>query len=543
MRPGRAGVLLGLGLVAGLVLFCFVRPSRDVEPESLPTGHGSRAEGPAVLHAPPARPREPGDAGFAPVGPSSTPPSTQAPGAIVSLAGRVLLPDGKPATRARVYARPAAWNPRLQGTPATSDESGAFDFTDLGEPGEYALRAVLTEGGEWFGATTARAGEREVRLLLRAGVEADTVLVRVFGADGAPVAAAEGIFCTESSWSFARVERGRVFFDVGTREREDMTSAFVLISVPRGSRGEPLGSGDARLDGVRGGGMYEIRLPPESWISGRVIGSDGRGVPGTRLRAVRIDDGYREQPAMRHFRPQAWVGDDVVRSAEDGSFRIGRMGEGEHWILADPPDDFLPADPVRARSGAADALIALRQGMGAVIRVLDPNGNPLRGASVHASARGEVRDHSWPRTSWANERETGDDGATVVPHLERTAKLVLTVKAPAAIDDLLDHVEAGWTPSVTTVRLERGMPLGGVVRDTDGVVVGYVFVRCRESDGTLSRSQAEKDGRFRFAAMPAGTVDLAVEDAPSGSPGAVRVNAGRRDVVLTVAKAAPAPRK
>jgi hypothetical protein len=67
-----------------------------------------------------------------------------------------------------------------------------------------------------------------------------------------------------------------------------------------------------------------------------------------------------------------------------------------------------------------------------------------------------------------------------------------------------------------------------------------VTVRCREADGTTWRSEAGEDGRFRFGAMPAIGVELSVDNAPPGSPGALRVNTGRRDVVLTVAKfAAP----
>jgi hypothetical protein len=157
---------------------------------------------------------------------------------------------------------------------------------------------------------------------------------------------------------------------------------------------------------------------------------------------------------MRHFEPRGWK--DVVLSSEDGSFRIGRMGDGDHWVLIDPPADFLRAEPVRAPAGAMNLQIVLREGTSAVIRVLDPEGRPVRGAAVLASTQRKGRDHSRPRTQYGTEASTGDDGTVLVPHLERGVARVLTIDPPDANDDLLDRVMEGWVPANTTVRLERG---------------------------------------------------------------------------------------
>ena len=531
-------------VVMAAITYAVLRPrSLDVSPEPTENVEGRRAEAPPDLLSP-GRPRADQGVVVAPTDGGSVarvgPPVPDAP---PSLAGRVVLPNGRPAVRATVYARRVGDDPRLTGWRTESDVSGRFAFDDLALPGEYAVRAVLTDGGEWFGSTNARTGDHDVRLPLRAGVDEDTILVRVLGDDGAPVASAIGALRTANAHSHQSVTQGRVFFDVGRLERAAMADAYVLVLAPRGPTGSPLAFGDARLDGVRGGGIYELRLPRESSISGRVVGPDGRGVAGARLGAVRADDAYPFDREVCRDDVEGWKDDDVVRSGADGEFRIGRVGEGDHWVLIEPPPGFLRSTALRARSGASDVRFVLRPGASAKIRVLGPDGSPMSGASVRVSDEVDARDRSWPRWFWDEVRTTAADGTVVLPHLVPDTKRVLSVRAPEASDDVLDAVLVDWTPSDTTVRLERGLPLGGVVRDTTGDAVGRHPVRCRESDGTTWRTDSDDEGRFRFSAMPAISVELAVEDAPPGSPAPLHVNTGRRDVVLIVAKVAPSERR
>jgi hypothetical protein len=541
-RANGFRVFVGTGAVVAIVLAVLRARSLDVSPESSEEASVSRAEAPPDLLAPGERRGDhgavvaPGDGGPA------ARPGSPVPDAPPSLVGRVVLPDGRPAVGARVSARLTGSDPRLVGWSVTSDVSGRFAFDDLALPGEHVVHAVLTEGGEWFGSINARTGDHDVRLPLRSGVDDDTILVRVLGDDGAPVASAIGALRTANAHSHQRVTQGRVFFDVGRLERTAMADAYVLVLAPRGPTGSPLAFGDARLDGVRGGGIYEIRLPRESSISGRVVGPDGEGVAGARLGAVRVDDAYPFDREFCRYDVEGWKDDDVVRSGADGAFRIGGVGEGDHWVLIDPPPGFLRSTALRARSGASDVRFVLRSGVSAKIRVLRPDGGSMSGASVWAGQEVDVRDRSWPRWYRDDSRTTTADGTVVLPHLVPGTKRVLSVRPPEASDDVLDAVLVDWTPSDTTVRLERGMPLGGVVRDTAGDAVGRCSVLCREPDGTTWRSDADGDGHFRFTAMPPITVELTVEGAPPGSPGPVRLNTGRRDIVLTIAKA-DSPRK
>ncbi len=292
LRPNAPRAVLGLVAMAALAWFVLRPAPRDVLPESSRDGEGTEPEAPTTLRAPPVTRDPRRDAGSSPDAAATK--SAGAPGvaAPLTLAGRVVLPTGKPGIGTRIYASPASSDSRLIGWSTEADASGGFAFESLATPGEYALRAELTEGGEWFGSTTAHTGDRDVLLSLRPGVGPDTILVRVLGSDGAPVASAIGALRTTSSHSDVRVEQGRLFFDVRSHANDDLASAYVLVFRPKGPGGAPLASGDARLDGVRGGGIYELRLPQEVYISGVVVGPDGRGVAGAPLGAVRVDDAY-----------------------------------------------------------------------------------------------------------------------------------------------------------------------------------------------------------------------------------------------------------
>ncbi|MCI0589735.1 MAG: carboxypeptidase-like regulatory domain-containing protein, partial [Planctomycetes bacterium] len=129
----------------------------------------------------------------------------------------------------------------------------------------------------------------------------------------------------------------------------------------------------------------ELVLPADSWVSGTVVDGEGRGVAGAFVVSVR-----EEEYSSHHAVPPPRR---IARTDGAGAFRIGSLGAGGHFfsaaisgLLRDGSDKIDVPSP----GGVEGVRIVLGQGRTLSGRVVDAEGRPVAGASVHADADQEA---------------------------------------------------------------------------------------------------------------------------------------------------------
>jgi protocatechuate 3,4-dioxygenase beta subunit len=415
------------------------------------------------------------------------------------VAGRVVMPDGSPAAGATVRLHRRNEGSGGEGSSERADATGAFSFENVAD-GRLTLDASLPrEGGGASAEMPVAPGQTDVVLRLEA---ARQLIVKVFDGDGRPVPHARVRFQGRG----ASCEDGRAVFD----ELEGDEVGRIEVTEAKDADGARLPYGRATLEGAKAGGTYEIRLPPEFAIEGRVAGPDGRGVVGVAVRADVVDtpegeDEPRDEPWMWRY------GDPhVVHTDEKGMFRVGSLGAGEHRLFFRPPPALVPPEPMKALAGATGIEVRLRDAVAPRMTVLDSKGAPIAGARVVA-ARTPVNEPTMSDLFdpfGASPSLTRPDGTVVLAGLDPGASYVLAVRPPDSRADLADSVDPRWSPRDTTVRMTAGLVVAGVVLGSDGKAMERVRVTWTAGDGVSASSLTLADGAFRFTGLRPGEVRL-----------------------------------
>ena len=462
-------------------------------------------------------------------------------GAIHSVAGVAVMEDGTPAVDAWAEAKqedPFGEEDFDRPEPAgmRTDGLGRFRITGL-RPGPCGISLTLPgEGGEHRGEATAVAGQEDVRVVLRfepAEEEAPeirrTLTIRVLDPEGNPVPAGE-------LQVKVTVEGRRGYSSFGDSFKEGVgTSEVVEHWFPGTIRicafhaadaeGRPLPYGSASIGPVPlGDGPFEIRLPPEEILHGRVLGPDGSPFAGAHvlIEFLTDPDGGAED----------WKRAETAVTDSEGRFRFGRLGSGGHRVSCGE-SGFVPVE-VSARPGPEEVVLRLRRSVDARVMVLDPEGRPV------GSAR--VRVYAPERDLKAESLRSGGTLATGVAtlrDLDPEQRLELEVDPPGSVDDLHPHMIMGWKAADTEVRLLRAYILEVAVEDPAGRPVPNALVRCTGagSDETLQDGTTDPDGRYVLRRLPSGTVTVSatLPEAPEET-GTVEVStsadAGRVRLVL-----------
>jgi hypothetical protein len=290
------------------------------------------------------------------------------------------------------------------------------------------------------------------------------------------------------------------------------------ISGAADARGDPLPYGFAtvRFDGTEDTESV-VRLAAERVIEGRVLGPDGAGLPDVDLSAF---------PAAASVTlPVA-----TATTGPDGAFRLGRLGEGEVRIDAALPPPLLPSGEWTRKAGETGVTLHARAGIDVTLRVLDPSGRPVAGASASVLRAGQV-----PRPGGVPGDRTDAAGDARLRSLDPEGAYVLTVSPPFDRKDLRALRREDWKPADETVTLERGFTVAGAVRDGSGAPVRG-FVLRRLPDGRLQPALGTMpDGTFTIGGLPEGPITLAAalrHDAPPGPE--VTVDAGATGVILVI---------
>jgi protocatechuate 3,4-dioxygenase beta subunit len=448
------------------------------------------------------------------------------------IAGRVLRPDGSPAAGAAVHLSTAR-----SGTVRRTEADGTFVFDDLGDD-DRTVRATLEAEG--LASETIAAPIGATNLTLRLSMR--SVFVRVLGPDGRPVPAARASFSyvfpsgRGSACRPGDVRDGRlvIHFD----DDETPAEGILDIEEPTDGEGRSLALGALRVEHVRPGVETVVSLPPERAIDGRVLGPDGTGVVGARVRAEPVDDA---DPTQREGleAPWTWGVSRWVPTDASGSFRLGQLRDGPHLVAVLPPPTHAPPATLRRDAGARDVTFTLRAAQSATIRVVGPDGRPVAGARVVAARRvGQRRPleslfTEYP-TGWSTAGETAADGRARLQGLHPDGTFVLGARARTS-ENLADAVLDRWSPAETTVRLVSGHAVAGVARDGSGVAIVGATIECVDAGGTSRTTTTTDGGAFRFVGLAAGRVRVeATSYMPAGGRVAARttVEAGAEGVVL-----------
>ncbi|MFQ5808866.1 MAG: carboxypeptidase regulatory-like domain-containing protein, partial [Armatimonadota bacterium] len=258
-----------------------------------------------------------------------------------------------------------------------------------------------------------------------------------------------------------------------------------------------------KVTGVR------VVLRAAAWLSGVVIGTDGRPLANTSLR---VD--------LSHSRDEGFSGSAGfgLTTDEQGRYSIGPLEPGSYELHLSAKG--LGAAVGRARIAGAEQLADcdLRLGTGATltVRVIGPDGEPASGAEAMLWRKVGTSRHGGP-TLTVDER--GDvrfegllDGTYEVTVKSATA-------APGSTDDIA--IRDGTAPDVF-IQLREGATIVGRVVDDEGTPVSgaRVTAYCREPDGIGRVSPIWRDspalitddeGRFVMGRLVAGEWSVSAE--------------------------------
>ncbi|MBX3162167.1 MAG: carboxypeptidase regulatory-like domain-containing protein [Deltaproteobacteria bacterium] len=229
-----------------------------------------------------------------------------------SVRGTVRLRDGTPVAGARIWLVQSAT--RMRVTTSRSDGGYAFHGAALGES-----KLVVDDGGDFS------IGDGEpVTIGTDAVAQRDLVVVEsamirgvVVDEDGGPVA--KVLLTTSNGPSGGHAITG----DTGAFTMHDLRAGNYTITAPGGS------SATVQL---RDGQVATVRLtvPARRGVIRGVVRSAGAPVSDAYVVAVR-DDGSGAARALAAYNP---FGRNMVLTATDGSFAIGRLQDGAYLVRA-----------------------------------------------------------------------------------------------------------------------------------------------------------------------------------------------------------------
>jgi len=277
-----------------------------------------------------------------------------------------------------------------------------------------------------------------------------------------------------------------------------------------------------------------VRLVAERTIEGTVVQEDGSPVPGAHVRVQR---------AGAIGRRPVRVGS--TRADKQGRFRLGQLGQGSHELTVDAGGDFVAPETLEVRAGTKDVVIRVHRGITARLLILDAAGKATAAARVRVYPNlpaGRER-ASIAHLAQGARGQSAADGSVILRGLAPgfTYRLEV-VPSDARLDLRLLRVRA-WTPADGELRLERGMSIGGEVRDQHGKLVKGAHVRLESEH--LSTALHAPEGRFLRTRLVPGTYTLtaggpdATKDwdawAKAGHP-SVTVKGDTLEVVLILPK-------
>lgn len=328
--------------------------------------------------------------------------------------------------------------------------------------------------------------------------------------------------------------------DDGTYEITGVSPGRYTVSIQGGMGGAPSGGEAIEV----GRGATEVRhdvVLPEFGIRGVVADEAGRPIAGAAVSAIEVG---RDLTRMSDLGSaiESMGGQDFTD--DEGRFTIANM-KAVPYKLQVQAEGFESGgvDSVTAVEGGPEVRVVLRRGLEVTVRVIGPEGTPIRGASVFL-ADAEGRDLSNLRGF--DTVRTGEDGRVVL-------------RAPSG-NLRFEAVAQGFAPGETAsavpaggevvVRLPKGAAVKAVVRDGGGQPVAGAGVELVGGDGRpyaqrvsmdavadlLGGSATGSDGVWMRRDLPAGPwkVRAALPDGRTAEESVNLVEGETAQVALTL---------
>jgi hypothetical protein len=452
------------------------------------------------------------------------------------LAGHVVHDDGSPAAGAHVTARPQGGT-ELATTVADAD--GAFLLDGLA-PGFYRVRAA--RGDQPQAESWARTGVLDLRLTLEQAL--DTLRVNVVDPAGGAVPRFDArLLLPQGYRQLGTGASGRLTLQGGA---EQWTGAVLEIWNARGDDDTGLAYAPARIGPLDPEpSQLEVRLYEGPFLEGVVLGPAGRPVQPVEIELGPIDrwwETLHDHDSVDYglasssgALPQRLPFEGLkakVRADGSGRFRAAYLRPGTlHELALDVPDGFCRPQRREVRMGEGPQEIHLRRAKAVRVTVLGPDQEGVSGAHVRIFPAGDSgfgsigqartdgqgiavldadvmervdpdRTHKLavnPNYSYEIIRDPGDSWR-LRSKTDRTSPPFL---AEQSVDD--------WGAADTTIRLEHGYVVSGIVLDSKGQPVAkrHVGLCTPAGFGVYSTSH---DGRFEFRGVPAGVVYMGLDD-------------------------------
>jgi Carboxypeptidase regulatory-like domain len=373
----------------------------------------------------------------------------------LSLSGRVVLPDGRPAKGARVSLS----GPGVEsGRTLVVKEDGTFWFRGLGS-GTFGVAAWMTDAeGRSHGAKGRVRPETTDTILrlkpVKKVVERVVQLV-VTDAEGAIVDRADfEILTRDVDGEPIGGDDGEITGGRGELHLDPEVAEFILfVHGARRPSSVPLPLGAARFGPYPAGkDRIQVALPEALVVTGHVLDSSGRGRAG-----VEVTGSMTTWPDSEPNHRFPWY----ARTGADGSFRIPGLGAGMVMLEAEDREMVQPA-PVVVPAGEQDVVIRLDTLTSATVTVRDPEGRPVHNADVNVWNQSlfERGDRDEPLRCSG---QTNSKGCRLLTDLPATTPHTLIVRrygglAPVRID--------GWLPRDTEITLRPGLLISGRILGT-----------------------------------------------------------------------------
>ncbi len=424
----------------------------------------------------------------------------------------------------------------------TADAGGRARFTAV-PPGAYNVQVSARGfvGDERNGVAVAEGAAVALTFALPAGVPFSG---RVVDEQGAPVAGAYVVAVAGGTFEGYVEAKMRPPY---ARTWTDGDGAFAVGGIPEGAvatlvvRAEDCE--EARVAVRAQGGAVRpsplaIVLRSGGRLTGRVVGPDGRPVPGAAVLVVPADHAdLRRNPHLSFWSSDGGSARAIVATAgEDGRFALGNLAFGKPFVaMAEAPGFARSAESavftIDEGHRVVEVALALRKSGAIVVRLADP-----AGAAVSA-ARVRIGD---PMSGL--DREEAD-----APGVFRFADLIpgtheVHVSAPGFVPRDETVVLAEGETRDLPLALSEGVAIEGVVVDDEGKPVPGVIVRAERTvttpDGWTSTSEAGRtesgmDGRFVLRGLLPGPHVLDIfGDGLILPAGELKVEAPARDLRL-----------
>ena len=221
------------------------------------------------------------------------------------------------------------------------------------------------------------------------------------------------------------------------------------------------------------GDEMTIRLEAGEEITGRVLDAEDAPVGGVRVAAHPVEHDWVFGPEQGHGQ---------ATTDDEGAFRIRGLAPREYELRLTVGGKPATPESPRVPAGTRGLEITLRATVDVAITVLDPDGQPVAGATVQATAFGIGA------PGFLALETTDAGGRVTLAHLDPQATYHLRVRAMDRTD-VAGRSVFDWAPADTEIRLPRGWTVRGVVRDEAGKgVVASVQWRQGHNSGQVRTS-------------------------------------------------------